>query len=148
MLLNGAGEMVRDVWLSLPEHNPGLIQDVFVVMPNHFHGVIGLIDPHIGRGQGPARTSSNNYSANRLQADKENAKLIGVPDIVRKFKTLTMRDYRRGVIEKGWPRYDGHLWKRSYADHIIETERDLENHRAYTFNNPLKWHLDELNPGN
>lgn len=55
MLLNAAGEMVQDVWLSLPEYNPGLIQDVFVVMPNHFHAVLGLVDPQIGRRRGSAR---------------------------------------------------------------------------------------------
>lgn len=40
MHLNGAGEMVAAIWESIPERFPAAIVDTFVVMPNHFHGVI------------------------------------------------------------------------------------------------------------
>ena len=40
MRLNDAGHMVRDVWHKIPEHFPYADIDEFVVMPNHFHGII------------------------------------------------------------------------------------------------------------
>ncbi len=40
MRLNGAGEMVKTAWEGLPRRFRGVGLDVFVVMPNHVHGII------------------------------------------------------------------------------------------------------------
>src|SRR5260221_2542549 len=42
MSLSRAGEIVRDVWQSLPERHEALSLDEFVVMPNHIHGIVEL----------------------------------------------------------------------------------------------------------
>src|SRR6266480_3465833 len=44
MTLNEPGRMVLNVWNELPQHYPGVDVDAFVVMPNHVHGVILLLD--------------------------------------------------------------------------------------------------------
>jgi REP element-mobilizing transposase RayT len=43
MALNDAGRMVRDAWTEMPAHYPGVNADAFVVMPDHFHGVVRLV---------------------------------------------------------------------------------------------------------
>ena len=43
MRLNDAGQMVRDVWHKIPEHFPHFDIDEFVIMPNHFHGIIVIV---------------------------------------------------------------------------------------------------------
>ncbi|MEI6212382.1 MAG: transposase, partial [bacterium] len=48
MALNDAGRMVRDVWNELPAHYPGVGADAFVVMPDHFHGVVHVGAPPRG----------------------------------------------------------------------------------------------------
>ncbi len=40
MRLNAAGQMVLEIWESLPERYPGWDIDVCVVMPDHFHGIL------------------------------------------------------------------------------------------------------------
>ena len=45
MALNEAGRMVRDVWNEIPAHCPEYRIDEFVVMPNHFHGVVAVVVP-------------------------------------------------------------------------------------------------------
>lgn len=40
MAANDLGAIVERIWLGLPEHFPGLDLDAFVVMPNHFHGLV------------------------------------------------------------------------------------------------------------
>jgi REP element-mobilizing transposase RayT len=40
MRLNDAGKMVERVWLDLSVRYPQVVLDEFVVMPNHFHGII------------------------------------------------------------------------------------------------------------
>ena len=38
--------------------------------------------------------------------------------------------------------------QRSFYDHVIRNEDDLNRVREYIQNNPLKWALDEENPVN
>jgi putative transposase len=40
MLLNGWGEFVVACWESIPAHFPNVELDVFVVTPNHVHGIV------------------------------------------------------------------------------------------------------------
>lgn len=40
MVLNDAGAMVESVWCDIPKYYPGFDVDEYVVMPNHFHGII------------------------------------------------------------------------------------------------------------
>ena len=40
MRLNEAGEMVCGVWEVLPQRFPAIEMDMFVVMPNHLHGIV------------------------------------------------------------------------------------------------------------
>jgi putative transposase len=42
MDLGAAGRIVNDAWLDLPRRFPGVVLDVFVVMPNHVHGILRL----------------------------------------------------------------------------------------------------------
>ncbi|MDB5013650.1 MAG: hypothetical protein JWQ25_1852 [Daejeonella sp.] len=42
MILNDAGEMVHSEWLALKERFPNIELHEFVVMPNHFHGIINI----------------------------------------------------------------------------------------------------------
>lgn len=40
MRLNPAGQMVADIWASIPDTFPSAVIDGFVIMPNHVHGTI------------------------------------------------------------------------------------------------------------
>jgi hypothetical protein len=43
------GEMIGAWWLALPGKFPGVTGDIFVIMPNHVHGIIWLApDPAVG----------------------------------------------------------------------------------------------------
>src|SRR5208337_4586349 len=44
MRLNHAGELIREIWEALPKRYDDIDLDSFVVMPNHVHGIIVLID--------------------------------------------------------------------------------------------------------
>jgi len=54
MRLNAPGHIVHDEWLRTEALRPNVELDAFVVMPNHFHGII-VLDPDCGdtsRGAG------------------------------------------------------------------------------------------------
>ena len=58
-------------------------------------------------------------------------------DIVCAFKSLTSRLCKQKCRT-------GKLFQRSYYDHIIRNDRDLDEHIRYILENPLNWQLDEL----
>ncbi len=63
MRLNAFGEIVRAAWFDLPNHYNHVRLDTFVIMPNHVHSIIILIDDHpsvgagVGAGLKPAPTA-------------------------------------------------------------------------------------------
>jgi putative transposase len=59
MKLSAIGEIVVGEWLKTPDIRPdmNIFLDVFVLMPNHFHGIIS-----IGKNTYNNRTFENNYN--------------------------------------------------------------------------------------
>ena len=58
------------------------------------------------------------------------------------FKTVTTNDYIRGVRAGIFQPYQDRFWQRSFYDHVVRDEQDLQYIREYIVNNPIKWNLD------
>jgi putative transposase len=135
MRMTDVGQMVHETWYAMPRHYAGIEVDMFVVMPNHVHGIIRLVGagprarPGAGQPQGVAPTLS-----------------LSLPDVVHRFKSLTTTRYRQDVVEKSRHAFDGRLWQRNYFEHIIRNDRDLERIREYIAANPSRWSSDRENP--
>lgn len=121
-ILNKFGLMAQSIWSNIPKFYPNTEIDEFVVMPNHFHGII-IITNNNGRTQRSAPT-------------------LSLSDIIQRFKSLTTTRYRQMT------NLPTKLWQRSFHDHIIRNEKDLCRIRKYIQNNPLKWDTDEYNTKN
>jgi len=122
-------------------------------MPNHVHAVVVLenkqTDP-VGaalrggpKGDNKAKPPTGDHIGSPLQVN--NPSLSRVMDW---YKTMTTNAYIRGVKENNWKRFNGQLWQRSFYDHIIRTDRTLDNIREYISTNPAKWELDAENRKN
>ena len=48
MILNDFGKIVNECWSAIPEHFPSVELGAYVVMPNHVHGILMILDG--GRG--------------------------------------------------------------------------------------------------
>jgi uncharacterized protein (TIGR00252 family) len=128
MQLNQAGSMVERWWKELERKFPPIkIDEYYVVMPNHFHGIVFI--PELS-----APTTEGGHTGPPLQR------------IVQWFKTMTTNEYIHGVKEHGWPQFKGSLWQRSFYDHVIRDEASLNRIREYIASNPLRWDLDRENP--
>jgi REP element-mobilizing transposase RayT len=64
-------------------------------------------------------------------------------NIIGSFKSATTRISRQNQLSP-----NQQIWQRGYFDHIIRTEKSLFCLRQYILDNPIQWHLDELNPAN
>lgn len=69
-------------------------------------------------------------------------KADSIPVIIGSLKSVCTK-----AVNRKFPRF-GFQWQQRYYDHIIRNEKSLYQIRQYIENNPLKWHLDKLNPQN
>lgn len=134
--LNRLGQMVQGSWEAIPDHFPAVELDEFVVMPNHFHGIVLIMDAP----QAPPLTENAPKHNNNEPIGTQSGSLGA---IVQYFKSVTSRRVNR---IRAIP--DGLVWQRNYHDRIIRNENELNQKREYIFNNPLQWSLDEENPAN
>jgi REP element-mobilizing transposase RayT len=51
MILNYAGENAYRCWVDIPKHFPHVMLDEFIIMPNHVHGIIFIINKPNGDGR-------------------------------------------------------------------------------------------------
>jgi len=120
--LTAIGRSVEEAWRDLPKHYSNIVLDEFVVMPNHFHGILVISDsPYIHHDAGIKR-SFGNIEAGSLSS------------IIRAFKA--------GVTRNA----GGRIWQTGFHEHVIRDENDLCNHRQYIRNNPARWEFDRENP--
>ena len=63
---NEYGSIVRSSWLTLPDVYPGLVLDEFIIMPNHFHGILIISEPVVSPvGAGAPRPAGYNDDRHR-----------------------------------------------------------------------------------
>jgi len=128
MILNDIGEMVIEQWIALLERFPTIELDVYQIMPNHFHGIIVVIE----------------NMDNQIAVVENKRPTLG--DIIGAFKSITTHEYILGVDNKNWPQFYKRLWQRNYYEHVIRNEADLDRIRDYIQANPANWDEDEENP--
>jgi putative transposase len=168
MRLNTVGQMAQKEWQRLPTRFPGLALSEFVVMPNHFHGILIIegedapaLDTRsdgsgVGAQRDGSRPQSSFVSLRPYQAhhnddyyprDRHSDNAIphrvdagSVGAMVRAFKSSTTLRFHR--LREGGP---FPLWQRNYYEHIIRGPGDFDQIRAYILANPVQWELDQEN---
>ncbi|MBZ0281451.1 MAG: transposase [Anaerolineae bacterium] len=144
MRLNGCGEIVQQCWLDIPAHFPHVSLDAFVVMPNHFHGII-IINESVGERRDvvgaqsdvraqhvaplppPSGVTATNVAPGSLGA------------VVRAFKSAVTKNINRQRDTPAAP-----VWHRNYYEHIIRDETSFNTIRLYVETNPAQWMQDSL----
>ena len=134
MRLNDAGRMVESWWGELLNKFPLVETDEYVVMPNHFHGIVVLVGAALcGRPGGevvvevPSGRRHQGHCQPRIGHPYRGAPTLG--DIMDWFKTMTTNNYIRGVKQHGWVTFPGKLWQRNYHEHVIRNEEELHSLR-------------------
>lgn len=125
MQLSAIGRLVEEEWAATPLHRPNIQLDVFVIMPNHIHGLVFVQE------SSPRPTDRAQHAA-PLRAGSLGA-------FVRAYKSAVRR---RVGIELG---HQEPLWQRNYYEHIIRNADEYDKIAAYIINNPANWKSDSLN---
>lgn len=141
MRLNEAGRMVEKWWLELTNKFTSVELDEFVIMPNHFHGIVRIVGADLRVC--PDLTLSGEKQGAHAGAPLQNPTL---GSIMQWFKTMTTNEYIRGVNEDKWEPFYKRVWQRNYYEHIIRTAESLNSTRLYIQTNPAQWDTDSENP--
>ena len=172
MILNAAGGMIRKWWDKLQEKYPIVEIDEYIIMPNHFHGIIHIIGNKSTVGANPCirpfnpcirpfnpcirpfnpcnRPQKNGINTNQcnktVRGENTVSPLQGLGRYVSWFKRMTTNAYIRGVYQKKWSIFDKKLWQRNYYERVIRNDIELKQIREYIVENPIKWETDENHP--
>ncbi len=146
MMLNAFGDIVWEEWFKTARVRPyvALYEDEFVVMPNHIHGIIWIVDDDGGTSPDDHPQPPTTVGATRRVAPTERPRgpaphSLGA--IMAQFKSAVTK---RINARRGTP--GARVWQRNYYEHIIRHERALNAIRRYILYNPWRWHLDRYNP--
>lgn len=130
--LSDAGRVAQASWNELPARYPDISLDVFVVMPNHVHGIVIVGAQFIApmNSSQPPNASTDQGAINR-------APTLG--RIVRTYKAVTTRLIRQ-------PANTTFAWQHNYYEHIIRNDGSLNRIRQYILHTPARWAIDRENP--
>jgi len=142
MKRNDIGEFAHQMWMDIPTHHENITMDEYIIMPNHVHGIIVLLeDRHVSIGEKTKFIIQSRDVACSVSTSitaKISPKHGSLGAIIRSYKSAV----------SNWCHTNGHdvfAWQPRFHDHIIRDEKDLNNTREYIVNNPLKWVSDEEN---
>lgn len=116
VVLTDIGEEIKRSWEYIPTSAPYASVDEYVIMPDHFHGILRIDNPEEPSTREPEFT----YIPRSLGS------------IMSTFKMAVSHHVRE--------RHPGqHIWQRRYHDRVIRSEEELERIRTYIRNNPARW---------
>ena len=94
--------------------------DKYVIMPNHIHLLIRILDLN-GQSGTPVPTNAHIDNKNSV-----------IAKYVSTFKRFCNKEYGLNI------------WQARYYDHVIRGEQDFNDTIEYIENNPIKWETDDL----
>ena len=139
MQLSAIGKIAEQEWLKSVELRPDMNIELaeFVVMPNHFHGIV-MVGENAYNGE--AGLYAKGDAMHRVSTDEP----------VNKFgpqsKNLAsmMRGYKSAVTTAARKNETPFAWQERFHDHIIRSEEEYNRIAGYIINNPINWSNDKL----
>jgi putative transposase len=150
MMLNRIGQIVQWEWKDLPKRFQFIELGAYVVMPNHFHGIL-IFHEHVGATRQvsintfPGTASLPSVTLDGIDGSPlpPGPKPASLGAIIAQFKSRVTKRLWKVPSLKDTP-----IWQRNYFEHIIRDERDLQNKTDYIHANPIIWAEDDENPLN
>lgn len=153
MILNQVGKIVQWEWENLAQRFPFIELGAFVVMPNHFHGILIFHDSSVGATHSEQISINNSNqpvpdwnSSDHDGAPLPNESLPQGPKpgalgaIIGQFKSRVTKRIWKNPTWQGDP-----IWQRNYHDRIIRDDREFENTWRYIEANSANWDEDTEN---
>jgi REP element-mobilizing transposase RayT len=119
-------EIVETRWLEIPTRYDHISLDDYVIMPNHFHGIIVF---------------------DNSQTEMACTKKPDLGSVIGSFKSLAVNDWLKAISSQKI-NARGKFWQDNYYEHVVRNEAEHDRIREYIRNNPAQWELDRENSSN
>ena len=136
MVLNDYGRIVEGKWGNTPKLRTNVELDEFIVMPNHFHGIVVIAEP----GRGVLHYAPANGQPTHTNTSKFRSPTQTIGAIIRGFKSTVTKHINELRNTPG-----AKIWQRNYYEHIIRHDDEFSRIREYITVNPARWEMDREN---
>jgi tRNA(adenine34) deaminase len=128
--LSNIGILADSFWHEIKKHSKNIELHQFVVMPNHIHGILEIVENIGDVGRDVACNVSTQMSKISPQSGT-------IGRIIGSYKGAVSKHAHRLGLQ-----FD---WQSRFHDHIIRNEKSLEQIQSYIINNPENWEKDKFN---
>ena len=157
MVLNGVGEIVKEELLKTSVIRQNIILDSQIIMPNHLHAIIEIINQPYGTEAnrivevgGPTTSVETPRRGVSTGAQKGTYSFAGggfnpnwkpnsLGSVINQLKSVCTKKIRRKFNPITF------AWQSRFYDRIIRDENELNRIREYIQNNPAEWERDRNN---
>jgi len=152
MISNLFGKIVIHKWKNIPKHFDNAQLFEFQIMPDHFHGIILLMDKnnndivvgvkhckqdccyisdYLASNASPLQQF---HMQNQHQPRFNGTKPGSIPAIIQNFSSITTRKINQIRHTPGIK-----IWQRGYYEHIIRNQTEYDAIKKYIIDNPINW---------
>lgn len=131
IVLNNFGIVAKYEWLRTAQIRTYVKLDMFIIMPDHVHGIL-IIMNDVGATGSVAHKTLKRESVVQITLKPESlGSIIGQYKsvVTKKIHKMGLRDFR---------------WQRNYYDRVIRNDAELFAIRKYILNNPMNHQLNEI----
>ena len=129
MNLSVIGQTANNCWREIPQHFPHVEIPIWVVMPNHIHGIVKINGQHDPDCCSDAKLCVS--TTNKFGPQSKN-----LASVIRGFKI--------GVTKFANENNIPFAWQPRFHDHIVRNQDELNNISTYIENNVAKWQSDKF----
>ena len=130
MGLSKIGIITNQCLIDISKHFSNVILDEYIIMPNHIHLIIQIINNNVETPYMASLQTENKYK----ELNKKSNQLI--PKAIQQFKSAVKRMCNQNKI---W-----FSWQSRFYDHIVKNGKELLIIKNYISNNPINWQKDKF----
>ncbi len=136
MKLSPIGEMADECWRAIPQHFPNVQIPLWVVMPDHIHGIV-IIDDFVetqniaSLHDNETDQTQNFASLHDNESNKFGPQSKNLASVIRGFKIGVSKFARQNNIPFSW--------QSRYYDRIIRDSAEMNHIAEYIENNVAEW---------
>ena len=155
------GFKVIECWKAIPDHYPEVRLHEFILMPNHIHGLLEIVESEdlessnmnstakierFGWAQNVEPLPNPQFLESHQNKRKNNQRRNEFQHIIPKSLGSIVRGFEIGVTK--WFRQNTNVhdvWHRNFYDSIIRSEKVYNRVAKYIRNNQKNWTRDKFN---
>jgi putative transposase len=127
------GAIAYTFWNEIPRHFPQVQLGAFVIMPNHIHGIVEIVnDDFVGTRHGMSLQNHQNEFGKTIPGS--------IAAIIGQFKSSVTRWCNKNELI--------FAWQSRFYDNVIRNYVDYERIENYIQNNVANWDKDKFSDDN